>query len=129
MKKEIIFTSFLFVIFFNSVLAQNPTFEWAKSIGAINYDYSYDIAIDGSGNIYTTGFFQGTVDFDPGPDVFNLSTARSGLFICKLDTLGNFVWAKAFTGTYSCQGNAIALDSSGNIYLTGSFEGTIDFDP
>lgn len=129
MIKKTLFINLVFGLSFYNALAQAPTFEWAKSIGAINYDYGYDIAVDGLGNVFTTGYFQGTVDFDPGPDIFNLTTAGSGLFISKLDPLGNFAWAKALSGTYSCKGHSLALDPNGNIYITGSFKGTIDFDP
>jgi hypothetical protein len=129
MIKKTLIAGYVLSLSFFSAVAQSPTFEWAKSIGAVNYDYSYDIALDSAGNVYTTGYFQGTVDFDPGPGIFNLTTAGSGLFISKLDPLGNLVWAKALSGTYSCKGHSLALDSNGNIYITGSFEGTIDFDP
>ncbi|MCZ4319025.1 T9SS type A sorting domain-containing protein [Aequorivita viscosa] len=114
---------------FYGALAQTPTFEWAKSIGAINYDYCYDVEVDGSGNVFTTGYFQGTVDFDPGPAVFNLTTGRTGAFVSKIDPLGNLVWAKALTGTYSTQGNTLVLGETGSVYISGSFKGTTDFDP
>ena len=49
--------------------------------------------IDASGNVYTTGFFQGTVDFDPGPGV-DEHTAFGGfdVFVTKLDSAGDHVW-------------------------------------
>jgi len=131
MIKKILFTGFVLSLFFFNTLAQSPTFEWAKSVGAIYYDYGYDVALDGSGNVYTTGYFQGTVDFDPGSGVFNLTSAGSSIFVSKLDALGNFVWAKAISGTGSSKGNAITLDptGTGSVYITGNFNGTIDFDP
>jgi len=131
MIKKTLYTIFVFSLFFFNTLAQSPTFEWAKSVGAINYDYSYDIVLDGSGNVYTTGYFQGTVDFDPGSGVFDQTSNGSGIFVSKLDALGNFVWAKAMIGTGHSRGISITLDPTGNgsVYITGRFNGTTDFDP
>ena len=50
--------------------AQNPQLQWAKSIGSATNDIGYSVTHDLSGNIYTTGFFDGTADFDPGPGVY-----------------------------------------------------------
>ena len=105
-------------------------FLWAKRIGDIARDYGKSIAVDGSGNVYTTGNFQGTVDFDPGTGTSNLtSTGLDDIFISKLDAAGKFLWAKSMGGTYEDFGSYIAVDGSGNVYTTGWFKGTIDFDP
>ncbi len=73
--------------------------------------------MDASGNVYTTGFFHGTVDFDPGAGVFNLSAAGSGAnaFVLKLDAGGNFVWAIHFGGSSSSEivSESIAVDALG----------------
>ena len=115
---------------FISKLDASGNFVWAKAMGGPNYDYSYSIAIDGSGNVYTTGYFYGTSDFDPGAGVFNLNSGfDSDIFISKLDASGNFVWAKAMGGADSDKGSSIAIDGSGNVYTTGCFFGTADFDP
>ncbi len=104
-------------------------FIWAKSIGAINNEYSYSIAVDGSGNVYTNGYFEGTVDFDPGADTSNLASLGSDDFILKLNAAGNFLWAKRMAGNGSGRSESIAVDGSGNVYTTGWFWGTKDFDP
>lgn len=115
---------------FISKLDASGNYMWAKSLGGGNYDVGYGIAVDGSGNVYTTGFFQGTADFDPGPGTQNLvSSGLADIFISKLDATGNFVWAKKMGGTGSDDGYGITLDASGNVYVTGFFEGTADFDP
>jgi hypothetical protein len=108
--------------------AQSPAFVWSKGVGGTNGDYGYGIVCDGAGNVYITGNFNGTVDFDPGPGVYNLTSGGDG-YILKLDSFGNFVWAKEFAGTGSSNSNAIAIDASGKIYVSGYFSGTVDFDP
>src|SRR5262249_8603262 len=109
-----------------------PDWLWAKRVGATGQDRGYATAVDASGNIYMTGTFQGTVDLDPGPGVFNLTaTAGAGvdMFISKLDGSGNFVWAKQIAGWNLKEPRSIVLDNSGNIYTTGLFAGPVDFDP
>ena len=112
------------------------TYAWSSAqatvsvFGGASSEYGYSIAVDSSGNVYTTGYFQGTVDFDPGTGTSNLTSAGSAdVFVSKLDSSGNFVWAKRFGGVSNDYGYSIAVDSSGNVYTTGYFEGTADFDP
>ena len=116
--------------FFICKLDLAGNFLWAKSLGGLNPDVSYSIDVDINGNVYTTGGFNGTVDFDPGASVFNLSTAGSeDVFILKLDPMGNFVWARSFGGNNFDSANALSVDFAGNIYTIGTFEGTADFNP
>jgi hypothetical protein len=100
-------------------------------MGGTNVDQGIDVALDSAGNVYTTGFFLGTVDFDPGAGTFNLTSAGSGdLFVSKLDASGNLVWARSMGGAASSdEGYGIVVDGAGNVYTTGSFSGTGDFDP
>jgi hypothetical protein len=105
-------------------------FIWAKNIGWTGDDYGNSIVTDALGNVFTTGFFHDTVDFDPGPGVFNLNGGINyNIFISKLDASGNFIWAKSIGGMFGGVGNSISLDASGNIFTTGYFTGTVDFDP
>jgi hypothetical protein len=109
---------------------QAQTFEWAKSFGGNGSDWSYSIAVDAAGNLYTTGYFEATVDFDPGTGTFDLTSAgQSDIFVQKMDAAGNFVWAKSFGGIGSDRGFSIAIDAAGNVYTTGEFIATADFDP
>ncbi|WP_193188552.1 hypothetical protein [Nisaea sediminum] len=105
-------------------------FVWARSTGGTNDEQGVSIAVDGSGNSYATGKFAGTVDFDPGAGTTNLTSSGSDdIFITKYDGSGNFVWARSVGGTGSDLANSVKVDSSGNTYLTGYFQGTVDFDP
>ncbi len=111
--------------------AQSLDYKWGKSIGGTSFDESRSITIDAFGNTYTTGYFSGTVDFDPNSGIYNLtSTATDAIYISKLDAAGNFVWAKAIGGTPNSNfGNSIKVDANGNVYVTGFFSSTADFDP
>ncbi len=108
----------------------NGSFVWAKLMGGTSIDKGYDIYADASGNVYTTGTFSSTADFDPGPGNYYLtSDGWDDIFVSKLDVNGNFIWAKQFGGTDNGYGKGITADASGNVYITGSFQGTVDFDP
>jgi len=111
-------------------LAANGNFIWAKQMGSPAVDLGNDIATDAAGNVYTTGIFQNIADFDPGAAIFNLtSKGGSDIFISKLTTDGNFVWAVSFGSGSADRGDAIAADAAGSVYCTGNFLGQIDFDP
>ncbi|OYU95812.1 MAG: hypothetical protein CFE21_11790 [Bacteroidetes bacterium B1(2017)] len=108
----------------------NGTVNWVKGFGSGFDDVLQNFALDKFDNIYATGSYQGAADFDPG--VGNTVLGSNGLndiFILKLDSAGNFVFAKSLGGTNQDYGNGIAVDSTGKIAVTGSFIGTIDFDP
>ncbi|MBN4046695.1 SBBP repeat-containing protein, partial [bacterium AH-315-P07] len=111
-------------------LDSSGNFVWAKSIGGASSVIGAGIAVDSAGNVYTTGYFQGTADFDPGASTSNLTSAGlRDIFVQKLDTSGNFVWAKRMGGGSNDYGQGIAVDDAGNVYTIGWFIGTVDFDP
>lgn len=115
---------------FVSKLDSAGNFVWAQQLGGSSFDVATGIAVDGAGNVYTTGGFQGTADFDPGAGVFNLTSAgQQDIFVSKLDSAGNFVWAQQMAGSEFNNAFGIALDGAGNVYTTGGFLGTADFDP
>ena len=116
-------------------LGQASGWEWAKSKGGTGWEDGFAIVLDDSDNVYTTGDFEGTVDFDAGPGVVNLTSAGFyDIYISKSDSAGNLVWAKRIGGNmggapFYESGYAITLDALGNVYVTGHFTGTVDFDP
>ena len=98
--------------------------------GGIGNERSNHILLDPSGNYYLTGFFQGTVDFDPSGTTQNLTSSGNGdIFLAKYDPLGNYLWAISMGSSEFDEGKSIALDNNGNIYLAGRFRQTVDFDP
>lgn len=130
-KKLIILLFFLADSLFS--MSQVPSFRWARGIGGIDLDYCEAITTDDTANVYTTGYFEKTVDFDPGPATYLLTCGSLNYdpYVYKLDSAGKFVWAKQFKGasTIGGKGLAIKLDASNNVYVTGQFSGTVDFDP
>src|SRR6187549_352747 len=102
--------------------AQTPeqlVLNWASQFSGASA-IVHDLALDIHGNIYSIGEFKGTVDFDPGNTVFNLTAAdKEDVFITKLNAAGNFVWAKRMGGAQVDIGTAITVDPLGNMYVTG----------
>lgn len=107
-------------------------YQWVFNLGAGNTNNAmFDLKIDAAGNVYTTGYFQGSgIDFDPGPGNAPLSSAGSyEIFVAKYNTNGQYQFAfKAGSGGMDV-GRGIALDATGNIYMIGDFFGTVDFNP
>jgi hypothetical protein len=105
-------------------------FEWVSQFGGMDNEYGQDVVADDSGNVYSTGYFYGTSDFDPSVGTFDLtSPAQQDIYVSKLDVNGDFVWAHRFGNIERNRGNAITIDKDTNIYISGYFEGTVDFDP
>lgn len=116
--------------FFVAKYDADGNYVFANGAGGINYDEATSLKVDAAGNVYATGYFSGTPDFDPGPGVVNLpSSGPYNIFLVKYDINGNYVFAKNIGGPDSELGNALALDGSGNIYIAGGYSGTVDFDP
>ncbi len=102
----------------------------AKNIGGTGNDTGNGITVDGLGRVYVTGSFTGTADFDPGPESATLTSAgEQDIFIACYDASGNYLYAKALGGTGADNGAKIVSDNSGKIFVTGTFTGTVDFDP
>ena len=114
----------------NMLIAQNAEYEWATSFTGSDYMFTFGLAADDAGYVYTTGGIVGTVDFDPGSGTSNITSAGiTDIYVSKQDPSGNLEWAKSFPGAGNNNGRGIAVDGSGNVYATGSFAGTADFDP
>lgn len=97
---------------------------WAKQAGGSNYDGGNGIAVDGSGNSYVTGYFQGTASFG---NTTLVSSGNEDVFIAKYDASGNLLWVKQAGGSGYDAANAVAIDGNGNSYITGYFAGVANF--
>ena len=114
-------------------LNSSGAFSWAKQClgSATSWSTAYSIYTDISGNVFTTGSFNSTVDFNTGAGVLNF-TAQGYMdgFLKKLDASGNFVWAKQIVSSSNIDfGRSVVADAGGNVFVTGLFEGLVDFDP
>lgn len=112
-------------------------YRWSKTFG-INDTLTRKqevrkVVRDANNNTYVCGLFQGVVDMDPGPGVYNLRTAlpyyQYDFFFAKYDPNGNLLWAHKIGGNVNEEAGGIALDAAGNVYIAGAFYGTVDFDP
>ncbi|MCG8574806.1 MAG: T9SS type A sorting domain-containing protein [Flavobacteriales bacterium] len=102
---------------------------WAVSMGGDFGDEAKSVTTDSEGNVYTTGVFvYDTVDFDPGPGISELISSDRAIFIQKLDSDGNFEWAKKLESTIWTTPVEMKFDEVGNFYLCGGFRGECDFD-
>lgn len=127
----------LLIISFNHfVFSQtNSNYQWAiapnKNLIQASNVISKAMTKDASGNIYITGRFAATADFDPGPATYTMTALGHDIFFAKYDSLGNFIWAKAISnGSSWTAANDIAVDSLNNVYLTGIIDAlSVDFDP
>lgn len=103
---------------------------WAVSFGGQGLDFARKMDIDDSSNIYLSGFFTGTVDFDPGVGTHILqSNGSQDAFILKLDSSGDFKWAKSFGGQGFDYSIGIKYHPAGLILLSGTYTDSVDFDP
>lgn len=123
--------TYIILITNSIVFAQPPIYEWAESIGsAFEFTEGKAATVDDFGNTYFTGYFNGTIDFDPGPNTYLMTSAGfRDVFIQKLDSLGSFIWAYSIGGVGEDIGNEIQIDSNGNLIVAGKFHDTIDLDP
>jgi len=109
---------------FVAKMDSNGNWLWAKQAGGTSYDDGYSIAVDDNGNSYVTGYFYGSATF--GTTTLT-SSGNEDIFIAKLDSNGNWLWAKKAGGQSNDGGRSITVDDNGNSYVTGVFYGSATF--
>lgn len=119
--------------FFAGKYDSTGTLLWARHFNGSNWmDEAREISVDSAGNVYLAGSFSVIFDADPGPGTHYLSSpslyGHTALLI-KLDTQGNFVWARQMGGPGTDRIESISTDAAGNTYFTGTFQDSIDIDP
>lgn len=129
---KIIYKICLTCIFCIPSIIYGQDFQWAQVQPSNEINGIRLLALDASGNTFIAGTFSGNnIDFDPGPNTYNLSGGNSGdIYITKFDMYGDWTWTKKVgNATQADYVQGLTVDPSGNIYVTGSFTGTVDFDP
>ncbi len=98
--------------------------QWSQRFGGALDDYGHSVAVDGAGNVLVTGLFQGTAYFGGS----GLSSAGGlDIFVAKYNAAGVHQWSQRFGGTGTDVGYSVAVDGSGNVLVTGSFAGIVNF--
>lgn len=107
-------------------LSPGGTWLWVASAGGTSSDYCYGLAVDGAGNAYPTGQFWNQASFGAANLVSN---GNYEVFIAKVSSGGNWLWAESAGGSGGDYSNGAALDESGRVYLTGFFWSQAEFGP
>jgi hypothetical protein len=105
---------------------------WARSFGSSVDEMGKSVAVDGSGNIVTTGSFAGTVDFGTGPLTSNVypwmsTTSYTDVFLAKYASSGTALWSRRIGGTANDVGYGTAVDGNGDVIVAGAVAGPVDF--
>lgn len=104
--------------------------RWAYSLGGSGYESGRHSVVDGQGNLYVSGVFSDTVDFDSGAGVdVKSSFGSSDIFVSKYSSNGVRLWTKVIGGTGADSDLGLGVDAANNLYLYGQFAGVVDFDP
>lgn len=111
-------------------LDANGDFQWVYTNGSSLGEVGKGVEIDNNGDVYLTGFFRQTVDFDLGTGTEELTSMGSAdVFVLKLDSNGNFISVYQVGGLNDEDPFDLAIDAANNVYVTGYFQGTVEFDP
>jgi len=109
---------------FVAKLTGSGQWQWSVSAGGIGSDQSTDIVADNNGNCCITGYFQNQADFGTNSIV---SQGNRDVFIAKINSTGTWQWAVGAGGTENEEAGSIAMDANGSCYVTGYFQGTVQF--
>jgi hypothetical protein len=127
---ELIFSAAVRDCYIAGYNASQGSLIWAKQISGSSSEYGSFIACDQNDAIIAGGYFASTIDADPGPNVFSLtSNGSNDAFVVKLDPLGNFEWAFSVGGSSSDQFSSIQINNNNEFYLGGYYQNSIDLDP
>jgi gliding motility-associated-like protein len=112
-------------------LDQNGDLVWAFRLGNAARNRANNVTMDQNGDVYVAGYFEGTVDFDPGPGLFEMTSQFVvTAFLLKIDEDGNFLWARQFGGPNGVsEGLGVRVDNNNDVVLGGYFTGDCNLDP
>lgn len=126
MKKTLLLSLASLLFWLN---AHSQALGWVKQLAGNGLAQPYSMVVDNSGNVYSVGWLNSSCDFDPGAGNATLTATALDAFVVKLDAAGNYLWAYNIGSKLEDRANDVALDASGNVYITGFFDDSIDLDP
>ena len=91
---------------------------WTQQLGTSGHDYSYSVAIDSSGNAFISGYTTGSLD--------GTNAGGNDAFLSKYDSGGNLQWTQQLGTSASDYSYSVAIDSSGNAFISGFTTGSLD---
>src|ERR1051325_9808761 len=109
------------ILLSSAFLMPAQSYQWARGAGGTNSENGQSIAADASGNVYVSGSFLSTSIVVGSYTLNNVSGVGTDIFLAKYDNNGNVLWAKSAGDTEDEKVSRIALDASGNVYVTGAF--------
>jgi hypothetical protein len=110
----------IFVAKYNS----SGTLQWVQTAGGSYTDYISGVAVDAGGNVYITGYFYDTVTFG---GTSKTSAGWLDIFVAKYNNSGTLQWLQTAGGSSYDYSYGVAVDSGGNVYITGTFQSTATF--
>jgi hypothetical protein len=128
MFKNLLFI-FVVITFFTRLSAQTLQYDWTNTFGGNNSEDAKDIAVAKDNSVYVVGQFMSTVDFNPGVGVNAFTVAIPNGYIAHYAADGTFINVIPILSSLITNCNGVEIDDSNNVYVSGSFSGTVDFDP
>jgi len=110
--------------FFVAKYGHDGELIWIKQGGGVIDDYGTAVVADKSGNIFVTGVFKGALNIG---NTSYVSKGNKNIFIIKYNNKGDIIWSTTGGGSMADESTSMVTDVNGNIYVTGDFEGTAEF--
>jgi len=126
----IFFYFFVTVLLFSNVIIAQTTLDWVGAINGTDSNFGYDLDKDQNDNIYVCGAYVGSANFNLlTGSTLQTSNGSSDVFLAKYSKNGDLIWVKVFGGGINDAASRVKVGVNGAVYITGTFGGTVDFDP
>lgn len=97
--------------------AHAQTVDWIRQLGTSANDYSYDVSVDGMGNVFISGRTEG--------DLGGINAGRRDAFVSKYDINGNFDWTRQLGTAANDESYGVSADGMGNVFISGWTSGDL----
>ena len=109
-----------------SVQTFSQNIVWSSVMGGQREEMGNSICLDANGNVITTGSFE-DICYSNSTNSALISTGFTDVYVQKLSPNGTILWTKQYGGINSDSGHSVITDSDGNIFVAGTFLGTVNF--